>query len=340
MTAPAPDLRDLSPAELTAWLTGRGHPRYRADQIMDGLYRHGVERVEDIRNLPGALSRELEAYRLALPRETRRLTSGDGSVKLGLTLADGELVETVWMPEDDGRATLCVSSQAGCRMACRFCRTGRGGFRRHLTPAEIVGQVMVADRGLGPVRNLVFMGMGEPLDNLDHLLRALAILGHQRGLGFGPRRLTVSTIGDPQQLERFGRLAPPVNLAVSLHSAVADTRNSLLPAAAARDLVGLHRALESRPRAERDRLTLEVVLVGGVNDTIAEARAVADWSEGLPIKVNLIRFNPFPDSGLQAPREEAVLAYQAYLRGRGIPAFIRRSRGADILAACGQLWGE
>jgi 23S rRNA (adenine2503-C2)-methyltransferase len=333
------DLRDLSAAELGDWLAAHGQRPYRAAQVLAWLYRTPVSSIGAMTNLPAELRAALEAeFSLALPVEARRLTSQDGAVKLGLTLADGELIETVWMPEP-GRSTVCISSQAGCRRGCRFCATGQGGFTRNLTPGEILGQVLAAAEKLGPVTNVLFMGMGEPLDNLDAVIPALDLLCDRRALAFSPRRVTVSTIGIIASLARLGREAPPVNLAVSIHSAVAATRRALMPAARSVPLEALKRALQAFPLGPRRKLTLEVALAAGVNDSAAEARALADWMRGLPAMVNLIPCNAGAGTGLSPPERGAVLQYQKILRDAGVTAFIRVSRGADVGAACGQLRG-
>lgn len=331
------DLRDVSPAELAAWLAEHGHPPYRRDQVLGWLYQRPAASLAEMTDLPAPLRQALAAeYSLALPCEARRLTANDGAVKFGLILGDGELIESVWMP-GAGRATACISSQVGCRRGCRFCATGQGGLVRNLGPAEILGQVLFLQQRMGPVTNVLFMGMGEPLDNLDAVIPSLKLLCHPHALAFAPRRVTVSTIGPVPQLERLGREAPPVNLAISLHSAVRATRRALLPAAGSIAVADLKRALLEYPLGPRQKLTVEVTLAAGMNDSVAEARALAKWLRGLPAMVNLIPCNPSQGSGLTAPSRAAVLAYQAELRSAGLKSFIRHGRGPDIEAACGQL---
>jgi 23S rRNA (adenine2503-C2)-methyltransferase len=359
------DPRDLPPAALEQWLAARGLPLYRAAQVMDWLYKRPVHDFSAMKTLPEALRSELaREFTLQPLHELARRTSQDGTVKYAFLLDGGAVIESVWMPEAR-RATLCLSSQAGCRMACGFCRTGQGGFSRHLRPSEIVGQLL-AVRARHPVTNLVFMGMGEPLDNLENVLDALAILCESRALAFPPRKITLSTIGLAPGLEALAGRAPAVKLAVSLHSAVPSTRERLMPAARdssassrnhsrpggagaltraytrsrALSLPELKQALKKFPLPPRGRITLEMVLLGGVNDSLAEARALVRWLSGLAAKVNLIPFNECPGSGFRAPAEDAVLAFQKVLKEKGVPAFIRLSRGRDISAACGQLRGE
>ncbi|MFO8058471.1 MAG: 23S rRNA (adenine(2503)-C(2))-methyltransferase RlmN [bacterium] len=328
------DLRDLSPAELALLMEKLGHRPFRSDQVMEWLYKHGVNSVREMTNIPATLKRSLQEFRLAFPREKDRRTSEDGTVKLAYELYDGEVIEAVRIPEK-GHSTLCISSQAGCRMGCRFCRTGRTGFRRQLAPSEIVGQLMAArEEGL-TTDNLVIMGMGEPLDNLESVSAALQLLCNQKAMGFSPSRITLSTIGLVNKLGKLAEIGIPFNLAVSLHSAVPKTRSWLVPAASSPDR--LKSALRRYPLADRSRLTLEVVLIDGVNDSREEARALVRWCAGLRAKVNIIPFNPFAESEFKVPSREAVLSYQSVLRDKALPAYIRSSRGSDILAACGQL---
>ncbi len=328
------DLRDFSRAELEALVEKLGHRSYRAEQIMDWLYRHRVSSADEMTNLPEKLISSLADFRLSLPAEKERQTSEDGTIKLCFELGDGENIESVWIPEAD-RSTLCISSQAGCRMGCRFCRTGRAGFRRQLSTSEITGQVMAAQAAGLAVDNVVIMGMGEPLDNLESVSKALDILTHRRGLGVSPSRITLSTIGLVDKLDRIAETGIPFNLAVSLHSAVTDTRARLVPAASSPQ--SLKSALKRYPLPRRSRLTIEVVLISRENDSLDEARSLVRWCEGLRVKVNLIPLNPFSESGFKAPSRQAVLDYQSLLREKGLAAFVRSSRGTDILAACGQL---
>ncbi len=338
MTDPSKkDLRDLTPDQLGQWLDQRGHQSYRLDQILRWLYPDAVAEVKDMNNLPTLLRSDLaEDFTLALPREIDRLESEDGAIKLAFELADGARVESVYMPGAD-RNSLCVSSQAGCRMGCSFCRTGLGGFRRQLTPAEIVGQALAVTTALGPIQGVVFMGMGEPLDNLDAVLVAIELLTDERCLAMSPGRLTVSTIGLVDDLARLARSAPRVRLALSLHSAIFTTRERLVPRTRVDRIERIRELLVSYPLGSRELITIEIALIGGVNDSVAEAHALVAWLAGLRVKVNLIPFNDFPGSDFKAPSMEAVLAYQEVIRRTGLKAFIRKSRGQDVLAACGQL---
>jgi len=337
MSAPsARNLRDLSPAELKDWVFRQGHEPYRADQILHWLYLKRVHSAAEMKNLSPHLRLKLETdFSLGLPWETSRMTSQDGTIKILFLLSDGQRIETVAIP-DRGRLTVCISSQVGCRFACRFCRTGAGGFCRQLHPSEIVGQLLRVEDSLGPADNLVFMGMGEPLDNPEALMTSLELLCEPKALGKSPSRITVSTLGLVEGIDMLSREGPPVNLAVSVHSVIEKTRQKLLPGAGRLDLLELRRALAGFPVKNR-KLTVEAVLIAGVNDSIGEAEAMAEWVSGLKAMVNLIPYNVFDGSDFSAPEKESVLIYQEVLKRRGIKAFIRTSRGADILAACGQL---
>ncbi len=328
---------DLSPSQLEAWVRERGFPKFRTDQILDWIYKKNENDPQRMSNLPAGLRQEL-ALNMGPPpaREKDRASSSDGAVKILHELRGGALVESVYMPEKD-RASLCVSTQSGCRMACRFCATGAVGFTRDLSPSEIVGQVLAA-RAMDPrINSIVLMGMGEPLDNLENVLAALEILADPRALSFPAKSIVVSTVGLPEGITALADSGLGVGVALSLHSALAPTREYLVPAAKKHGLNEIKKALKDYPLPGKEKITLEITLIGGVNDSADEAMAVAKWAHDLPVRINLIRFNPSPDINLRAPSEEAVLAYQAALRDKGFLAFIRRPRGRDVMAACGQL---
>jgi 23S rRNA (adenine2503-C2)-methyltransferase len=330
------DLRGLDPPALAAWLQERGEEKYRADQIVEAVHQRGARAIDDLRQLPKPLRDKLAAaFFIGGETVESRQESSDGTVKLLLRLHDGEAVEMVWIPDGE-RATLCLSTQVGCRMACRFCRTGAGGFTRQLTAGEITVQVAAALAAFGRVTNLVVMGMGEPLDNLDHLLPALALLVHKKAYAFSPKKITVSTVGLVAGIRRLLAEGPAVGLALSLHSALPKTRAELLPRASRFDLHDLAAALRDYGAAGR-KTTIEVTLIEGLNDGAAEARAVAKFAASANAKVNLIALNPAPDLGFDPPPPERVAAYREEVRKKGVDVFLRKSRGADIMAACGQL---
>jgi 23S rRNA (adenine2503-C2)-methyltransferase len=265
--------------------------------------------------------------------------SSDQTRKLVLTLEDGLSVETVLIPDED-RHTLCVSTQVGCTLDCGFCLTGTMGLKRNLKPHEIVEQVLTAQDELGPderITNMVFMGMGEPLANLEALSEAIRRLTNKTwGLGWSPRRITVSTAGLASRLKEVAPLG--VNLAISLNATTEDQRASLMPAVSGiASLKTLLAACRRYPLSPTRRLTFEYVLLAGVNDRLEDARRLVKLVHGIACKINLIPFNPFPDSAFQRPSDRDILAFQSIVRQAGIDVFIRKSRGRDVLGACGQL---
>ena len=269
--------------------------------------------------------------------------SEDGAVKFAFRLADGQLIESVLIPEED-RNTLCVSSQVGCAMGCSFCLTGTMGFRRNLTTAEIVNQVCaVRDWSLahekGALTNIVFMGMGEPLANLNHLLDAISILTEQRGLDFSNRRITVSTCGLVPQMQLLGEQTD-VNLAVSLHAVDDAVRSQLMPVNNRYPLATLIEACRTYRQKRRKRIMFEYTLLEGINDSDADAKKMVELLRDVPCKINLLSVNPTDNSRFRSPQEARVLQFQKILRDRGCTVFIRQSRGKDIAAACGQLAGK
>jgi 23S rRNA (adenine2503-C2)-methyltransferase len=269
--------------------------------------------------------------------------SSDGAVKFAFRLEDDCLIESVLIPEED-RTTLCLSSQVGCAMGCGFCLTGAMGFIRNLSTAEIINQVCaVRDWALihnrGPLTNLVFMGMGEPLANFDHLLDAISICIEQRGLDFSNRRITVSTCGLPPQMKKLGDLTD-VNLAVSLHAANDAVRSSLMPINNRYPIAELIKTCRAYRQKRRKRIMFEYTLLDGINDSDHDAVQLADLLREVPCKINLLAVNPAGNPAYKSPGQERMLSFQHILRDRGYTVFIRQSRGQDIAAACGQLAGE
>jgi len=342
MQEPPKNLLDLSHADLAALLGTMGEPRFRADQLFQWLWARGARSFEQMTSLSKSLRARLASeHAIALPAIAEVRESADGTVKLLLRLVDDELVETVLIPEKD-HVTQCLSSQVGCAMACAFCSTGRQGFTRNMTQAEICGQILLgrellAGRGQdGALRNLVFMGMGEPLANLDNLLASLRVITSDLGLGFSTRRVTVSTVGLPGPLEELGN-SGLASLAVSLHAPTQELRAKLMPRAAKVPLPELIAALGRYPLKHRERITIEYVLLAGVNDQPEHARELVRLLSALKCKVNLIAFNPGENVPFAAPSEAAVLAFEGLLRGKGLTTTLRKSKGQDISAACGQL---
>jgi 23S rRNA (adenine2503-C2)-methyltransferase len=291
-------------------------------------------------NLPRALRGRLAAEAVVgVPELADRVGSRDGSEKLVLRLADGRTVHSVLMPDDD-RLTLCVSTQVGCGFACAFCYTGTMGLVRNLTPGEIVGQVLAARAQLAPgarLTHIVFMGMGEPLANYEATVKALRVLTDPEGFGFSPRRITVSTVGLVQGIERLARENLRVNLAISLHAPTDEVRSRLMPVNRGWGLDELLAACRRFPLPVRQRITFEYVLLDGVNDSVRDARQLARRLAGLRAKVNLIPFNAWEGSAFRRPPVERIGAFQRVLLDAGITATVRWSKGEDVGAACGQL---
>ena len=331
------------PAALEDLAESLGASRYRGRQVATWIYRKGVVDLDAMTDLPRDFRARLaETAEATLPEVERVTSSQDGSRKLVFRLADGARVSSVLMP-DDGRITLCLSTQVGCGYACAFCLTGTMGLERNLTAAEIVGQLMAANALLateGPERvtHIVFMGMGEPLANYANLVTALRILTDARlGLSYSPKRVTVSTVGLVPAIDRLGREDLKVNLAVSLHAASDDVRSRLMPVNKAFDVEALMAAVRRYPLTTRQRVFFEYVLLDGINDSPEEAQRLAKLLRGVKSKVNLIPFNDWEGSSHRRPPLARILAFQAILLDAGITTTVRWSKGEDIGAACGQL---
>jgi 23S rRNA (adenine2503-C2)-methyltransferase len=336
------NLVGLLPTELEDFAVELGASRYRGRQLATWIYRKNVVDLDAMTDLSkefrGALAEHASA---ALPEIERVTPSQDSSRKLVFRLTDGARISAVVMPDDD-RITLCLSTQVGCGFACSFCLTGTMGLERNLTADEIVGQLMVANRLLESearrVTHLVFMGMGEPLANYAPLVTALRILTDAKlGIGYSPRRITVSTVGLVKGIERLGRENLKVNLAVSLHASDDETRNRLMPVNKSWNLEALMAAVRAYPLAPRQRVFFEYVLLDGVNDSPEAATRLARLLRGVRAKVNLIPFNDWEGAGFSRPPIARILAFQTVLLDAGITTTVRWSKGEDIGAACGQL---
>ena len=339
--AARPNAAGLGRAELATLLADLGEPGWRAKQIFSGLLRQRWQRWEQFSMLSKPLRARLEAeVDLSWPSITDSQASSDGSTKHLFTLADGLQVEGVHMPYAD-RATLCLSSQVGCAMGCTFCATGQMGIVRNLTAAEIVGQVVAMlhhhEHPEGLPVNLVFMGMGEPLHNFDHLMAAFEILTDAEGLAIPPRRITVSTSGLVSGIERLGARAKRPRLALSLNATTDAHRSKIMPVNRVWDLEALAQALARFPLQSGERITLEYVLLGGVTDGLEDGRRLAAFARRFPAKVNLIPFNPHEGAGFEPPAEARVSALCGLVVDAGVPVSVRRSRGQDVAGACGQL---
>lgn len=335
------NLVGLLPSELEDLAVELGASRYRGRQLATWIYRKGVFDLEAMTDLPREFRTSLGARAVVEVPEPERVTpSQDGSQKLVFRLAGGSRISSVVMPDDD-RITLCVSTQVGCGFQCLFCLTGVMGLERNLTAAEIVGQVLAANRLLAPdrrVTHIVFMGMGEPLANFAALVKSLRILTDPKlGVGYSPRRITVSTVGLVPGIERLGRENLKVNLAISLHAATDEVRSKLMPVNRSFDLATLMAALRRYPLAPRQRIFFEYVMLDGVNDSPEDARQLVKLLRGLRAKVNLIPFNDWEGAPFQRPPLARTLAFQSILLDAGITTTVRWSKGEDIGAACGQL---
>lgn len=352
--------------ELTALAIASGQPSYRGQQLFDALYGQKIERLEQVSTLPLDYRARLaeEGWSVGLPRIARKFTSNDGTVRYLIELADGETVETVWMPEGDGgesgdgseagdetdattvpsanwrRATICVSSQMGCAVSCEFCFTALLGVKRNLEAGEIVGQIasVLRDEGVEPPMqrvNIVFMGMGEPFLNYDNFMKSVRLLAD--GVGIPASRMTVSTAGIVPRIRDFGREPVRPKLAISLNGSNDALRSEVMPLNRKWNLTELMSAAREFPLRPRERLTFEYVLLAGVNDAPEHAREVVELVRGMRAKVNLIALNPGTELPYRTPEPERVAAFQRILKAADIPVFVRRPRGRDIFAACGQL---
>jgi 23S rRNA (adenine2503-C2)-methyltransferase len=340
-TAPRPCAAGMGRGPLQDLIAGWGEKPFRAGQIFEGIYRQRWTTWESFTPLSKALRDRLEqSLELRWPEILESAASGDGSTKHAFRLADGACVEGVYMPYED-RATLCLSSQVGCAMGCTFCATGQMGIIRNLGAGEIVGQVMAMllhhahplDR---PV-NLVFMGMGEPLHNLDHVMEAFRILTDPKGLAIPPRRITVSTSGLVSGIRRLGSFHPRPRLALSLNGTTDEARSRIMPVNRVWGLEALAQTLGAFPLDRDERITLEYVLLKGATDGNDDARRLAAFAQRFPSKLNLIPFNPHEGSGFEPPAEARIGEFCRYLASQGLVVSVRRSRGQDVAGACGQL---
>jgi 23S rRNA (adenine2503-C2)-methyltransferase len=344
--SPLPSLIGLSREEFAQILQEAGQPAFRAKQLWQWVYHRGAKDFSDMSNLAKELRQYLsEHYTLARPAISRAHISFDETRKWLLSFDDAKEAEMVYIPDDD-RGALCVSSQVGCTLTCSFCHTGTMPLVRNLTAGEIVGQFMLARDELdewkktGDNRKLttiVMMGMGEPLFNYDNVAKALKILMDAEGLGLSKRRITLSTSGVVPQIEQCGRELG-VNLAISLHAVTDELRDTLVPLNKKWPIAALLQACRDYPTASNARrITFEYVMLKGINDSDADARALVKLVEGIPAKINLIPFNPWPGSGYECSSNNRIRAFAEIVNAAGFSSPVRTPRGRDILAACGQL---
>jgi 23S rRNA (adenine2503-C2)-methyltransferase len=338
-----PPIQDLTLAELRDELAAMGEKPYRAAQVFDWLYKKKVSRFDEFTSLPKALREKLAArFSFAALDVDDRRASADGTTKLLLRLRDGRHIETVLIPDRSGRRlTVCLSTQVGCKFACAFCASGRHGFQRHLAPSEVIGQVLAAERAAGrEPDNYVFMGMGEPLDNWANVEKAIRIMNDPEGLGIAARRLTVSTAGFVDAFKKLGALDLQINLSISLHAVTDRLRDRLMPINRRFPLEDVVRAAEEYIRAGGRMITLEYIVIRGVNDSLDDADGLAGIARRLRAKVNLIAYSPVEGPAFKTPGEADVARFKRWLEERKVSVTLRLSKGADIAAACGQLAGK
>jgi 23S rRNA (adenine2503-C2)-methyltransferase len=338
------DLKNMTGQQLVRYVEALRQPSFRGEQILAWLYRPGITDFSQMTDLAKEFRALLEQRaRISFFTDPVIEISSDGAVKFGFRLEDDNFIESVLIPEGE-RNTLCVSSQVGCAMGCNFCKTGAMGFKRNLKPSEMVNQACAVQdwligEGKKKLTNLVFMGMGEPLANLDNLLPALSILSEQRGLDFASRRITVSTCGLIPQMLEFGKKSD-ANLAISLHAVDDKTRNQLMPINQKYPISDLLAACREYQMKKRQRIMFEYVLLDGINDSDESAVKLAELLRGIPCKINLLAMNEDESAGFRSSDKEHIFKFQNILRKSGYSVFIRQSRGGDISAACGQLAGK
>ena len=335
------ELIGLSRAEMEGLVAAIGEPTYRGRQLFQALYHERQFDISKITTFPKSLRERLRhEFQATLLEVERIFRSTDGTARYLLRLDDGKEVEAVYMPEER-RKTLCISTQVGCPVDCKFCLTGVMGFTRNLTAGEIVGQVLrLCEENHWPAGeriNLVFMGMGEPLLNYDNVLAAVRLLADPEGIGISSLRMTLSTAGVVPGIERLGKEPVRPKLAISLNATSDALRDRIMPINRGWPLEQLLRACREFPLRAREKLTFEYVLLDGVNDSLDDARRLARLVKGIDCKINLIGLNPGPELPFRTPQDDHVLAFQQTVKRGGVPAYIRKPRGRDIFAACGQL---
>jgi 23S rRNA (adenine2503-C2)-methyltransferase len=337
------DLKNLSPSQLQVFLASFGKEMYRTVQILKWLYQRGVRSVDEMTNLPRKLRAELgEGSRISTIALTRFKQAQDGTRKFLFELEDGNRIESVLIP-DKSRLTLCISTQVGCALGCQFCLTGKKGWKRDLTVAEILNQILAVKEilsGSATITNIVLMGMGEPLANYENTLKALELMTHPDAFKFSRRRVTLSTVGLLPQLEQLAEETISFRLAISLNASDEETRSDLMPINRQHPLKKVLDLCRKFPLRPRDRITFEYVMLQGVNDAPQDAKRLLKLLRGIPSKVNLIPLNEAPGIPYQRPSDERVRAFQEILMAGGLAAIVRASKGKEILAACGQLQGQ
>lgn len=332
-------LTDLTPSELKDWVTTRGFPVFRARQLLHWVYERGCLSASAMHNLPGDFQTLLNETGISPLCEYEKQTSRDGTSKIAFQLPDNAIIESVLIPMQDS-FTFCISSQVGCAMTCRFCATAALGFSRNLQTSEMVSQVLHLRNLMARANdrfNVVFMGMGEPLLNMEAVLKTIEILTSHDGMGLSPSRITLSTCGIIPGLKELAKQKIRPRIALSLNAPDTKLREELMPVTRSNPLPEVLEVLRRFPLGKRERITMEYVLIRDINDSLQDARNVVRILNGIRCKVNLIPFNPFPGSGMKKPLDENVFEFQHVLTGKGLTAMVRRSKGVDIQGACGQL---
>ena len=335
-----PDIREISLTELEQFFFFHGEKKFRAKQVLDWLWRKSCQSFEEMTNLQKGTRQLLKDYfSFNIAVAGIKQTSADGTVKIGFRLHDDHWVEGVMIPSED-RITACISSQVGCALGCKFCATGQSGFKRNLSAGEIVDQVTrMQDAGSG-ISNIVFMGMGEPFLNYANVKTAIEKITSDEGLGMSPQRITVSSVGIPRMIKKMADDDPKYHFALSLHAATDLKRDQIIPFNLKHPLKEVVDSLKYYHQKTSKRITIEYILFGSFNDSATDAQDLANFCRNFPVKINIIEYNPVKESGFTKSSSEKTKAFVASLEKRNIVVNIRKSRGKDIDAACGQLAGN
>jgi len=340
-----PDIRQMTEEALISFFKEQGKKAFRGRQVYEWLWKKGSTSFEKMSNLSKE-TRKFLSENFSIPQLTvhSKQTSQDGTIKFAFETHDGHLTESVLIPSGS-RITACVSSQVGCKLNCTFCATGKIPFKRNLTKAEIFDQIMTVKNKAGELynqslSNIVYMGMGEPLLNYGEVKASIQLIASEKSLGFSPRRVTLSTIGIPEKIKKLADDEIKFNLAVSLHSALDETRTRLIPINKQYNLEILKEALEYFNQKTGKRITFEYLMLNGINDSMKEAKALAEYCKNFPVKINLIEYNAIGDPGFQKPDPQRFNEFKAFLESKNLVVNVRKSRGEDIDAACGQLSGK
>jgi len=336
------DIRNINEDELAGFVDESGEKSYRKGQVLDWLWKKGAVSWDEMKNIPSDFRKKLSGKYEIRPLEVAGTEiSADGTRKLLFRMHDGNFTEGVLIPSA-GRTTACISTQAGCPLKCAFCATGQHGFKRNLDPGEIFDQFILLNRLSAetagrPLSNLVLMGMGEPFLNISSVLKALGYISSPQYLNFSPSRITVSTIGIPEKIIQAADSQFPYQLALSLHSSIPEVRNEIIPAASRYPLQELQQAMAFFTRKTQKPITVEFLLLKGVNTSLREAESLVKYCSRFSSKINLITYNEVPGLPFKKPAEDEVAQFLAYLKKKNMVATLRRSMGSDISAACGQL---